>query len=177
VCVRVFSLSLRKNLSIRTYAHTYTHTHNMSLADIVAKLPLDILHIIAKYMRTQEADSIANCRFRWVSKYTEYPRAWTWAGNLYVNPNGTEYYRRGTPPCNHHRHSGFWFEKTDIALYQGGHLNRRLMDQARDQTYSFPKMTPRKEAEWVRGQLALNSIHLPAHTHRKTMWKLFMALD
>jgi hypothetical protein len=137
------------NLGIKKHTHTHTHTR-MSLAD----LPLDVLHIIAKFMRTPAAECVVDGRMCVVSRRIEPAPEWSWVEDYYVNPSSRLMARRG----DHY------------------HLSRRLMDQARDRAYNFPKMTPRKEAEWLRGQLALNHIHLPPNTRRKTMWRVFLSL-
>jgi hypothetical protein len=143
----------------------------MSLADIVAKLPLDVQRIIARFLRTPAAECIADGRPRYVSRYTDFDSTWTWLGYWLYDPDEMEYYR-----LEYHRHLGYWFGKAEVVVYQGGHISWRLMDQARDRAYSFSKLTPRNEAIWLRGQLALNDIHPPVNTHKKTMWKIFMAL-
>jgi hypothetical protein len=98
----------------------------MSLADIVAKLPLDVQRIKARFLRTPAAEYIADGRSRYVSTYTEYTRTWTWLGNWLYDPDEMEYYR-----LENHGHLGYWFGKSEVAIYQGGHISWRLMDQAR----------------------------------------------
>jgi hypothetical protein len=143
----------------------------------VSKLPLDILRLIVTYLRTPAADAVAGGFFQLLGPImvTMMNTRWVY---LYENLDGWLTFR----PVNlNRRHRMGYFFRGDfdwgpVTRCYSGHLSWRLMDKARDRAYSFPKLTPRREAEWLRGQLALNNIHLPAHTRRKTMWKLFMAL-
>jgi hypothetical protein len=146
----------------------------------VSRLPLDVLRLIVTFFRTPAADAVAGGLFQLLGPImvTMMNKQWTY-GSLYENLDGWLNFR----PINLNRrfHRGYFFQKTKfdygwITRCYTGHLNEQLRDQARDRAYSFPRLTPRNELIWLRGQLALNNIHLPAHTRRKTMWKLFMAL-
>jgi hypothetical protein len=138
----------------------------------VSRLPLDVLRLIVTFLRTPVADAVAGGLFQLLGPilFTMMNTRWVY-GYLYENLDGWLTFR----PVRRHRMGYFFkgdFDWGPVTRCYSGHLSWRLMDQA----YSFPKLTPRREAEWLRGQLTLNNIHLPAHTRRKTMWKLFMAL-
>jgi hypothetical protein len=141
----------------------------------VSKLPLDVQRLIVTFLRTSSAEAIAGGLFQLVGPVLDKTRFE--CGFLYENRDGWLVYR--TVNCYHYRRMGYFFKREDYESFEftgGGPCTGMTTILAQERSYSFPEMTPRNEAIWLREQLALNDIHPPANTRRKTMWKIFMAL-
>jgi hypothetical protein len=138
----------------------------------VSKLPLDVQRLIVTYLRTPFADAVAGGLFQLVGPILANDHFV--CGYLFKNLDGWLIFRFFNFYHNHRM--GYFFKKDDFDFRYSGHHSRWAMIQAQERSYSFPRLTPRNEAVWLREQLALNNIHPFVNTRRKTMWRMFMAL-
>jgi hypothetical protein len=144
-----------------------------------SKLPADIVREILTYLREPSAECIATQLFLETELQIPFLRQGVQSyGTIWRNLDGWFiFHRRWTTE----RDIVFKTEYTIEAREYAGHLTHKLWKEARERVLIYKyncksRMTPTNHKAWLRQQLAMNNI-CPIRASRKTLWKLFMALD
>jgi hypothetical protein len=145
----------------------------------LSKLPEEIVREMLTYLRTPSAECIA-CQVFLSSGIhkTLFRQRVPVDGIIWKNLNGWLIFRRlWTTQRDRIYKKDYYLKAREYA----GHVSHKLWKEARERVsrYRFNcknRMTPTDHKAWLRQQLAMNNI-CPLRASRKTLWRLFMALD
>jgi hypothetical protein len=146
-----------------------------------SNLPEDVVREIRTYIRAPAAENIATQMFvtTGIHNITVFRQGEENYGMIWINLDGWLIYRR---LYTIDRGRAYKRDYTDLEQYYGCHLSPKLWKEAHERISKFKydckknKMTPTEHKAWLRQQLEMNNI-CPVRASRKTLWKLFMALD